>query len=148
MVFERVDEPALNVIPVDVPISHVVAQVHVVAPSVSARVLELLEENCVPDVAPTVCPLVSKVPFVKVMTALTTGLRASWSCQVPPTPSKVIDPRRYAALVILFVPVVDTNLIRDVEFGANVIPAVNLNAPLVDVPTLSCAEEPIVIVRV
>ncbi len=133
--------PALIVMPVGVVTSQRVVETvpckdHVVEPRVRDRVLELLEKKDTPEDAPTACPFVLNAPLVRVIPVpvLAMGFRASCKVQPPPTPSKVIGPRRYAADVIVCPVEVEVNFIREVADGANVIPAARAKFPDMFIP--------------
>ncbi len=71
-----VEEAALRVMPVELPIfqSPAFPIFQVVVPRVRVLVFELVEENEVPEVFPTVWLFVISVPFVRVIVDAATGL--------------------------------------------------------------------------
>lgn len=84
------------------------AKVRVPLPMVSVRVLELLELN---NPAVKFFPFASKVPLVSVAVRVLPTIKSSASCQVPPTPLKVIGKSRVCPFVVMvFVPEVALKL--------------------------------------
>jgi hypothetical protein len=103
---------ALSVILVVTPVFHAVpavaVKVIVEAPKVKVLVLLLLELKAPHEQA---CPLVSRVPLVRVSVLVAAIVKAADNCQTPVEPVKVMFPKVFPPLSIdCSVELVDTNL--------------------------------------